>query len=146
MNTESLSNKPPKSFYWIAGAAFLWDLMGVGAYLSTVMMSPDVMGAMSEAERALYENTPAWSTSMFAIAVHGGVLGTLLLLLRKALALPVLVISLAAVVINSAYTWFMTDAYAVLGAGQAVFAAIILAIAAFLVWFANDAKSKGWIN
>lgn len=146
MNNESLSNKPPKSFYWIAGAAFVWDLMGVGAYLSTVMMSPDVMGAMSEVERALYENTPAWSTGMFAIAVHGGLFGTLLLLLRKALALPVLVVSLAAVVINSAYTWFMTDAYAVLGVGQAVFAVIILAIAAFLVWFANDAKSKGWIN
>lgn len=146
MNEETLSVKPPRYFFWIAIAAFIWDLFGVMAYVGTVTIGPEALAEMPEAHRVLMENTPAWSTGLFAIAVWGGVLGTLLLILRKALALPVLVVSLAAVVINAAYTWFMTDAYEVLGAGQAAFAVLILAIAAFLVWFANDAKGKGWIS
>ncbi|MDH3440262.1 MAG: hypothetical protein OEM63_05900 [Gammaproteobacteria bacterium] len=146
MNEKVISAKPPKSFYWIAGAAFVWDLLGVMAYISTVTVSPEALAALPEAQRELMANTPAWSTGLFAIAVWGGVIGTLLLLLRKAFALPVLIVSLAAVVINGVYTWFMTNALEVMGVGQAMFAAVIFAIAAFLVWFANDAKGKGWIN
>ena len=146
MNEETISAKPPKSFYWIAGAAFVWDLLGVMAYIGTVTVSPEAIAELPVAQQELMANTPSWSTGLFAIAVWGGVLGTLLLLLRKALALPVLIVSLAAVTLNGAYTWFMTNAYEVLGAGQAGFSAVIFAIAAFLVWFANDAKSKDWIT
>lgn len=146
MNEEVISVTPPKSFYWIAGAAFAWDLLGVVAYLGTVMASPGAIAELPAAQQELLANTPAWSTGLFAIAVWGGVTGTLLLLLRKALAVPVLIVSLVAVALNGGYTWFMTNALEALGAGQAIFAAIILAIAAFLVWFAKDAKGKGWIN
>ena len=146
MTEEVISAKPPRSFYWIAGAAFVWDLLGVVAYIGTVTVSPEAVAELPEAQRELMANTPTWSTALFAIAVWGGILGTLLLLLKKTLALPVLVVSLGAVIINGAYTWFMTNAYEVLGAGQAVFAAIILAIAAFLVWYASSAKEKGWLT
>ena len=146
MNEEEISERPPKSFYWIAGAAFVWDLLGVAAYIGTVTASPEALAELPAAQQELIANTPAWSTGLFAIAVWGGVIGTLLLLLRRALALPVLIASLAAVVINGGYTWFMTNAFEVLGAGQAMFSAVIFVIAAFLVWFANDAKGKGWIN
>lgn len=146
MNDEAISTKPPHTFYWIAGAAFLWDLLGVFAYIGTVTISPEALAELPEAQRELMANTPAWSTGLFAIAVWGGVLGTLLLLLRKALAMPVLIVSLAAVVMNGVYTWFMTNAYEVLGSGQAAFSAVIVAIAGYLVWFANDAKGKGWIG
>lgn len=70
----------------------------------------------------------------------------MLLLLRRALAFPVLIVSLAAVLIHGGYTWFMTNALEVLAMGQAMLSAIIFVIAAFLVWFANDAKGKGWIS
>ena len=146
MNEEVISPKPPHTFFWIAGAAFLWDLLGVFAYIGTVTVSPESLAELPEAQRELMANTPAWSTGLFAIAVWGGVLGTLLLLLRKSLALPVLVVSLVAVVINGMYTWFMTHAFEVLGSGQAGFSAVIVGIAAYLVWFAIDAKGKGWIR
>ena len=146
MNEEAISATPPKSFYWIAGAAFVWDLLGVAAYIGTVTASPESLAELPAAQQELMASTPAWSTGLFAIAVWGGVVGTLLLLLRRALALPVLIISLAAVIINGGYTWFMTNAFEVLGGGQAGLSAVIFAIAAFLVWFANDAKGKGWIS
>ena len=83
-------------FYLISGAAFLWDLLGVSVYVQTVTISPDALAALPDAQRALYENMPTWATSAFAIATSGGALGTLLLLLRKAIALPVLIVSLVA--------------------------------------------------
>ena len=146
MNDESMGTQCPKSFYWIAGLVFLWDLTGVGAYLSAVTMSPEAIAALPDAERALMESAPAWTTGAFAIAVFGGTIGTLLLLLKKAIALPVLIVALAAVVVNMGYTWFMTDAAEVYGTGQAVMAVAITAIAVFIVWYANSAKAKGWIT
>lgn len=146
MTEEAISAKPPKSYYWIAGAAFVWDLIGVAAYIGTVTVSPEAVAELPAAQQELMANTPAWSTGLFAIAVWGGVLGTLLLLLRKAVAYPVLIVSLAAVTVNAIYTWFMTNALEVLGAGQAGLAVVIFAIAAFLVWFANNARNKGWLT
>ena len=77
MNEEALNGKPPTSFYVIAGAALIWDLLGVFAYVSQVRMSPEDLAALSEAQRMLIESTPAWSTAAFAIAVNGGALGSL---------------------------------------------------------------------
>jgi hypothetical protein len=146
MTGEVVSTEPPHTFYWIAGAAFLWNLLGVFAYIGTVTISPEALAELPEAQRALMANTPPWSTGLFAIAVWGGVLGTLLLLLRQVLALPVLVVSLVAVVINGVYTWFMTNAFEVIGSGQAGFSAVIVGIAGYLVGFSIDAKGKGWIS
>ncbi len=146
MSEETISVTPPKSFFWVAGLVFAWDLLGVGAYMSAVTMSPEAISALPAAEQALMANTPTWATAMFAIAVWGGILGTGLLLLRKAIAVPILIGSLAAVLVNMIYTWGMTNAADVYGAGQAGMAVVVLAIAAFIAWYANSAKSKGWIN
>lgn len=146
MNDKAPAVQPPKSYYWIVGIVFLWDLSGVGAYLSTVMMTPEALAALPDAERELMENAPAWTTGAFAIAVFGGIVGTLLMLMKKAIALPVLIVALAAVAVNMFYTWFMTDAADVYGAAQAVLAVVVFAVAAFIVWYANSAKAKGWIT
>ena len=50
-------------------------------------MDPDTLAQMPESTRTMVEMRPAWATGAFAIAVWGGALGCLLLLLRKAVAL-----------------------------------------------------------
>jgi hypothetical protein len=147
MNEETqVVNKPPTLFYLIAGGAAVWDLLGVGAFVATITAGPDAFAGMPEARREFYENVPAWSTIIFGIAVSGGMIGSILLLARKLIALPVLVISLAAVAVNVGYTYLMTNALEVLPRSQLVMDIIIFGIAAFLVWFANDAKNKGWLR
>lgn len=145
MNEETVNN-PPKVFYWISAAALLWNISGIAAYIGQVSMSPETLAQMTEAQRALYENVPVWATSAYAIAVNAGALGCLLLLLRKAVALPVLVVSLAAVLVQMGHAFFMTNSIEVLGAGAVVFPLVIIAIGAYLVWYANDARSKGWLS
>jgi hypothetical protein len=145
MNDEATTSVP-KMFYWISGAALVWNLLGVAAYVGQVTMGPEALEAMPEAQRALYENVPTWVTSAFAIAVNAGALGCLLLVLRKALALPVLIVSLVAVLVQMYHNFFMSNAIEVMGAAAIIGPAFVIVIGIYLVWFANDAKSKGWIT
>ena len=81
--TENSTNKPPVWFWIVSVVALIWNGMGVMAYLGQAYMSDDALAALPEAEQALYANVPAWATAAFAIAVWGGLLGCLALLLRK---------------------------------------------------------------
>lgn len=143
---EQTNSGPPKMFFWVSGAALVWNLLGVMAYVGQVTMSPEVLNAIPEEQRALYENIPAWVTSAFAIAVNGGAIGCLLLILRKSLALPVLIVSLAAVLVQMFHNFFLSNAVEVMGASAVVGPLFVILIGIYLVWFANDAKSKGWLS
>lgn len=143
---DPVPSKPPAQFYWISGAALLWNISGIAAYVSQVSMSPEALAALPEAQRALYEDVPTWATSAYAIAVNAGALGCLLLLLRKALALPVFVLSLTGVLVQFGHALFMTPSIEVMGSSTVVFPVIIIGIGCFLIWYANDAKAKGWMT
>ena len=144
--SEQSTNKLPTSFYIISGAALVWNLLGVMAYVMQVTMTQEAMTALPEAERMLLENAPVWATSAFAIAVNGGALGCLLLLLRQTWAFPVLVASLVGVLLQMYHSFFIADSIEVYGPGGMIMPAMILVIAVFLVWYSKDAKEKGWIN
>ena len=143
---ETVTTSPPKMFYWVSGAALVWNLLGVMAYVGQVTMSPEALNSLPEAQRALYESTPSWATSAFAIAVNAGAIGCLLLVLRKALALPVLLLSLAGVLVQMFHNFFLSDAVEVMGAAAVVGPIFVIVIGIYLVWFAHDAKRKGWIS
>lgn len=143
---EDTTTRPPKMFYGISGAALIWNLLGVWAYIAQVTMSQEALAALPDAERALYENMPAWATGAFAVAVFAGAIGSLLLLLRKALALPVLIVSMAGVLIQMVHNFLLSDALEVMGPASAIGPVIVVIIGAYLIWFANDAKGKGWIS
>ena len=143
---DAASMKPPSLFYWISGVALLWNVAGIAAYYGQVTMTPDTLAQMPEAQRSLYENIPVWATSAYAIAVNAGALGCLLLLLRKKFALPVLVLSLVAVLVQMSHAFLMSNSIEVLGVGAAIFPIVIIVIGAYLIWFANDANKKGWLT
>ncbi len=130
--------------YWIvSGVALLWNLMGVAAYLVDVSLTAEDLAAMPDAERALYASMPAWVTGAYAIAVFGGTLGCIGLLLRKAWAMPVFVASLVAVLLQFGYTLLLMDTIAVKGAAVVALPIFIILIAAYLVWFAQRHRQAG---
>jgi hypothetical protein len=144
--SEESTNKPPRAFYLISGFALVWNLLGVGAYVSQVTMSPDALNALPEAERMLYENVPVWATAAFAIAVNGGALGCLLLILRKAIATPVLIASLAGILVQMYHSLFIANSIEVYGPGGAIMPISVVIIGAYLIWFSMDAKNKGFVS
>ncbi|MCH7569152.1 MAG: hypothetical protein IH919_01085, partial [Deltaproteobacteria bacterium] len=83
------------SFWAIGAVALIWNVMGVINFF--VQMNADTLAAMPESHRAIVEGRPAWATGGFAIAVFGGALGCLLLLLRKSAAYYLFIASLLGV-------------------------------------------------
>ena len=133
--------------FWIIGVlALLWNLIGVASYIMNVTMSEEALAAMPEAEQALYTSVPTLVTSAFAIAVFAGLLGCVLLLMRKSLAYPVFLLSLVAIVIQAGYNLFISSALEVLGATAAILPILIVTVAAYLVWFSSNAKKKGVLS
>lgn len=142
----SENSKPPVWFWVVSAIALVWNLMGCGAYLAQVMMPDSVIAALPDAERELYSRYPAWSKAVFALAVWGGALGSLLLLLRKRLAFPVLIVSLVAILVQMYHSLFVAGSMEVYGPGAAVMPAMVILIGIFLVWFAKMGGAKGWLR
>ena len=130
------------SFWAIGTVALIWNILGCINFF--VQMDPDVLAAYRESERAIVEGRPAWATGAFAIAVFGGALGCVLLLLRKSAAFYVFIASLLGVIVTMTHSLSVGIDF---GLGEILGIILMpLVIAAFLVWYSKQAQSKGWIT
>ena len=130
------------SFWAIGAVALIWNVMGVINFF--VQMNPDVLATYRESERAIVEGRPAWATGAFAIAVFGGALGCLLLLLRKSAAYYLFIASLLGVIVTMIHTLGVGIDF---GLGEILGIILMpLVVAAFLIWYSKWAESKGWIS
>lgn len=144
--TEETTNKAPGWFMIVAILLLVWNLIGVMAYIMQVMMSPEALAALPEAKRELYANTPAWATAAFAVAVNGGALGCLFLVLKKNLAGVFLQLSLAGVLVQMYHAFFMSKSFEVFGPGGMIMPVMVMLIAIYLVTLAARAKRLKWTN
>lgn len=140
------TNKPASWFWVVSVIALIWNAIGAMAYISQVTMSPEALQALPENERALMESLPTWATAAFAIGVWGGVLGCLLLLLRKKLATLVLMISFAGVLVQMVHSLFISNSIAVYGPGGMVMPLMVLIIGVLLIVFARKSANNGWLS
>ena len=129
--------------FWIIGAvALIWNVMGVINFF--VQMNPDMLTAYRESERAIIEGRPAWATGGFAVAVFGGALGCLLLLLRKSAAFYLFIASLLGVIVTMIHTLGVGIDF---GLGEILGIILMpLVVAVILIWYSKQARSKGWIS
>ncbi len=130
------------SFWAIGAVALIWNVLGVVNFF--VQVNPDVLAAYRESERALVEGRPAWASGAFAIAVFGGVLGCLLLLLRKSAAYYLFIASLLGVIVTMIHTLGVGIDF---GLGEILGIILVpLVVAALLIWYSKQAERKGWIR
>jgi hypothetical protein len=140
------TNKPKIGFWIIAVIAVIWNLMGVMAYLAEAFMNDEAKALLPEAERALYDNVPAWATAAFAIAVFGGFIASIALLIRKKIAMQLFLISLIGILVQMVYNFFISGAMDVYGPGEMVMPAMVIIIGVFLYMYSKNAITKGWLN
>ena len=138
--------KPTSSFWIIGIIALIWNLMGVFAYLQQAYMTVEDVTALPLDEQALYDNIPAWVTAAFALAVFGGALGCILLLLRKKLATFVFIISFISILAQMTYNLLMSKAIEVYGPEGMIMPIMVIVIGAFLVWYSKKMQSNGILN
>ena len=144
--SEVINGKPPTLFWVIAVILLLWNFTGLMFYYGQVTMTPEMLAEnFSAAERAFIEQTPVWATAAYATAVNAGVLGALLMLLRKALALPLFIVSFVSVLIQDFDAFIRSDAIGVWGTGALTLPAVVIVICVFEIWYTRTARAKGWL-
>jgi hypothetical protein len=143
---DALDDNPTISFWIIGGAALLWNLIGLMFYYKQVTMTPEDLAVFTENQQAFLLNAPIWATSAHAIAVNAGILGSLLLLLRRAWAVPLFVLSLAGIVVQDLHAFVLSDGLDVWGSEAIILPAIVAVIAVALVWYSRAAKAKRWLS
>ncbi len=120
--------------------------MGIIAYLGQAYMTDADLAALSENEQALYANVPAWVTAAFAIAVFGGTLASIALLLRKKIAKTLFIISIIGILVQMSYNLFMSDVMKVYGPGGMIMPIMVLVIGVYLLMFSNKSITRNWIS
>lgn len=139
-------NNAPRWFTVVAVLALLWNLLGCFAIASDLRLTAQDIAALPEAQQALYKARPGWSVVASVVAVFGGALGSLGLLLRRKWAYPLLIASLIGVVLQDVALFGMTQAASVGGAPVVILQGLVLLIAIGLVVLARKAIVRGWLS
>jgi hypothetical protein len=130
---------------WIVGIlALLWSAMGCLDYWMTETANQTWLGKMPADTIAYMNSLPKWLTGMWALGVWGGLIGSILLLARSRYAVWLYGFSLIGAVVGLGYQMFMTQRPASMtGGAMAIMPWVIIAICAFLLWYAWNAEKKG---
>ena len=144
--TNNANSTAPKWFVFLVIVLAIWNLMGVMAFVMQMTMTAEQIAALPEKEQVLYQDIPLWVNIAFGCAVFGGALGCIALVLKKAIALPILFISLAGVIVQMFHAFVIANSFEVYGPGGTIMPIMVVVVALYLVWLANNAKVKGWLT
>nr|WP_295376464.1 hypothetical protein [Pseudoxanthomonas sp.] len=134
-----------KGFWLVAIIALVWNLLGVAMFWMQVNMGAEALARMTEAQRQVYEATPAWLNVAFAIAVFGGVLGALGMLMGKRWAVTMFFVSLLALLVQMIGAYLVTPAWDAYGPAGLVMPVVLILIALLFWRYAQKCVVRGWL-
>ena len=137
--------KTPWHIWLIGVIAVLFNSIGVFDFVMSMAQGAKYQASagMTPDQIAHYQQMPSWMTVVWAVGVFGAFLASILLLLRRKLALPVFVLSLAAFLISLLYTYVLTDGGAVMGQQMAITSAVIAGMLVFFGWYSRFMAVRG---
>ena len=133
----------PKHLWIIGIITLLWNLVGAFDYLMTQTRNETYMSQFEQAQLDYYYSFPTLVVVFWALAVWGSVMGSVLLLMRKPLAVPVFMVSFASMVITAIYNFGFSDGMEVMGSSGFVFTVVIFFVALGLVLYARAMRARG---
>ena len=142
--TDALARTP--WHLWLVGMiAVLFNSIGVFDFVMAMTQGEKYMASagMTPEQIAHYRDMPAWMTAVWAIGVWSAFLASILLLLRRKLAFPVFVLSLAAFLTSLLYTYVLTDGGAVMGRQMAITSGVITVLLLFFSWYSHAMGKRG---
>ena len=130
---------------WVVGIiSLLWNAMGAMDYVMTQTKNESYMSAFTPEQLDFFYGLPDWVVAAWAIAVWGGVVGSILLLLRKSVAVWVFLASFIAMLITTFQNYVLSDGMKVIGdTFTLVFSAVIFLAALGLYLYAKTMQQRG---
>jgi len=148
INTSN--NKPsvnPPSWLLVVGLfAAAWNGIGVVAFVSEILQTPEQIAQLTSAQQALITAKPAWVTLAFATAVFSGLLGSILLILKNRLALPLFALSLFGLIGQNTYFFIIAKVQNTMASSNFIMPFIVFIIAIVLFLFSRSCINKGWLR
>lgn len=142
--TRSNALKTPHHLWWIGALALLWNCAGAFDYVMTETRNSSYMSAFTPEQLAYFNAFPMWAVATWALGVWGGVLGSMLLLMRRRWSVPVFAISLAGMVLTFFYNYVLTNGFDIMGgAGALAFTGVILVVGVALLFYARALRRRG---
>jgi hypothetical protein len=118
--------------------AALWNGMAAVDFTATATQYEPYMESVAQAVKDHVYSLPTWTFAVWGIATWAGLIGSLLMLLRRASAVSLLALSLA----GAAGMLLVALVYPAPG-GSIGFAAGIVAVAASLLGYADTMRRRG---
>jgi hypothetical protein len=146
MTSSIIENNSPRWLLWVGILLLLWNLMGVGAFISQWMMAADQLAKLPAAQHDMWVSMPDWAWAAYAIAVFAGTAGAIALLIKKRAAAMLFAVSLIAVLVQFTYPFIITDGVNTLGATSLIFPLFIIIVALFQLVLARRWAARSWLN
>jgi len=139
------THNPSKLFWIVSILALLWNSFGVFQFFVEMSMTEEMLAEYPQDIQNFMHHAPSWFTYAFGIAVFAGALGSLALVLRRKLALSLLLISFLAVLAMTYYDFVVQNDVS-MTAEFSTMPIIVFVIALLLVLFARNARSKHYLR
>jgi hypothetical protein len=149
MQDQVESDKPSTPWHlWAVGVVgLLWSAIGAMDYVMTQTRNEAYMGAFTPEQLAFFYGIPGWAVATWALAVWGGVVGSILLLLKKRHAVAVFLASLIAMLITAFQNYGLSNGMEVMGDAFGLgFTALIFLISLALYLYARAMQRKGLLT
>lgn len=130
---------------WTVGAvSLLWNAVGALDFTMTQARNEAYLQAFTPEQREYFFRFPFWVVAAWGLATWGSLTGSVLLLLRRRLAVPVNGAVLVAMAVTFLHNYVLTDGLAVMGgAGPVFFTAVIVLIGVLLWLYARAMRTRG---
>ncbi len=127
-------------YYWaVAVVGFLWNCIGAYFYIMAKIEPQATMAGMPPAMQDYVLTMPLWAHVGWSLGIWGSFVGSVLMLLRRHLAVPAFLVSLLGAIASFA-------AQGLAGVLTPAEPILILTVIAFLLWFCRRAHDKGQLR
>ena len=139
------NERQPIARWYLIGAiaSLLFMALGCAIYVMHVTADP---AALPLDQRAAYAAEPAWVTALNAVAVWVGLIGAVLLVLKRRLAEALLLVSFIATLLWLAGLLLVPALRDALATNDVAVAVIVTLITGTIWSFARHSRQRGWLR
>ena len=143
-NDERYAPRPLARWFKPAAiASVLFMMFGCAQYLIEVTTDE---AKLPLDQRAMYAAIPVWMWAAFATAVWIGLAGAVMLLLRKRVAVPLLGVSLLAVLVQFSAYFVAPRLRELVSSDMLLVPIVIVAVTWTIFWFSYHSRKRGWLD
>ena len=138
------STKTPWHLWVVGIVSLLWNLVGAMDFVMTESRNSSYLKEFTSEQLDFFFGFPVWVVAAWGIAVWGGVVGSLLMLFRKALAVCFFLASLICMILTTIHNYVLSNGLKVMGGvGPLIFSAVIFLICVLLWLYARSMRRRG---